>query len=113
MHGAALEYGIVLKDLGRFSRFRHNRETHKITKAVIDRQFKGEIASTRALQAQVGAAVSHLCVPVCSVNPSPVAERRQGELEQNDTGRGGVGGRTHQGASTQCMYWGTLVEQQP
>jgi hypothetical protein len=46
MHVAALEYGIVLKDL-----------------AVIDRQFKGEIASTmdklttRALQAQVEAAV--------------------------------------------------------
>jgi len=45
MHEAALEYGIVLKDL-----------------AVIDRQFKGEIASTmdklttRALQAQVEAA---------------------------------------------------------
>ncbi|KAK7043702.1 hypothetical protein VNI00_008313 [Paramarasmius palmivorus] len=45
MHDAALEYGIVLKDL-----------------AVIDRQFKGEIASTmdklttRALQAQVEAA---------------------------------------------------------
>jgi hypothetical protein len=47
MHDAALEYGILLKDL-----------------AVIDRQFKGEIASTmdklttRALQAQVEAAVS-------------------------------------------------------
>ncbi|KAG6829664.1 hypothetical protein H0H92_003907 [Tricholoma furcatifolium] len=45
MHEAALEYGIILKDL-----------------AVIDRQFKGEIASTmdklttRALQAQVEAA---------------------------------------------------------
>lgn len=45
MHEAALEYGIVLKDL-----------------AVIDRQFKGEIAATmdklttRALQAQVEAA---------------------------------------------------------
>ncbi|KAJ3504254.1 hypothetical protein NLJ89_g8032 [Agrocybe chaxingu] len=45
MHDAALEYGIVLKDL-----------------AVIDRQFKGEIAATmdklttRALQAQVEAA---------------------------------------------------------
>ncbi|KAF6764910.1 hypothetical protein DFP72DRAFT_799328 [Ephemerocybe angulata] len=45
MHDAALEYGIILKDL-----------------AVIDRQFKGEIASTmdklttRALQAQVEAA---------------------------------------------------------
>ncbi|KAG8935796.1 hypothetical protein FRC03_005245 [Tulasnella sp. 419] len=45
LHSAALEYGIVLKDL-----------------AVIDRQFKGEIASTmdklttRALQAQVEAA---------------------------------------------------------
>ncbi len=45
LHQAALEYGIVLKDL-----------------AVIDRQFKGEIASTmdklttRALQAQVEAA---------------------------------------------------------
>jgi len=45
MHDAALEYGIVLKDL-----------------AVIDRQFKGDIASTmdklttRALQAQVEAA---------------------------------------------------------
>ena len=45
MHEASLEYGIVLKDL-----------------AVIDRQFKGEIASTmdklttRALQAQVEAA---------------------------------------------------------
>ena len=46
LHVAALEYGIVLKDL-----------------AVIDRQFKGEIANTmdklttRALQAQVEAAV--------------------------------------------------------
>ena len=46
LHTAALEYGIILKDL-----------------AVIDRQFKGEIASTmdkltkRALQAQVEAAV--------------------------------------------------------
>jgi len=45
LHAAALEYGIILKDL-----------------AVIDRQFKGEIASTmdkltkRALQAQVEAA---------------------------------------------------------
>ncbi|KAI0269647.1 hypothetical protein BGY98DRAFT_1101011 [Russula aff. rugulosa BPL654] len=45
LHSAALEYGIILKDL-----------------AVIDRQFKGEIASTmdkltkRALQAQVEAA---------------------------------------------------------
>ena len=46
LHVAALDYGIVLKDL-----------------AVIDRQFKGEIATTmdklttRALQAQVEAAV--------------------------------------------------------
>ena len=46
LHEAALEYGIHLKDL-----------------AVIDRQFKGDIASTmdklttRALQAQVEAAV--------------------------------------------------------
>jgi len=27
MHEAALEYGIVLKDLGGFSSFRHNRDT--------------------------------------------------------------------------------------
>lgn len=51
LHIAALEYGIVLKDL-----------------AVIDRQFKGEIAATmdklttRALQAQVEAAVRFIPV---------------------------------------------------
>lgn len=83
--------------------------------AVIDRQFKGEIASTmdklttRALQAQVEAAVSRLCVPLCFVNFIPVTERRQGELEQSETGGGSVSGRTHQGPSTQCTCRGILV----
>jgi hypothetical protein len=56
LHIAALEYGIVLKDL-----------------AVIDRQFKGEIAATmdklttRALQAQVEAAVCSVVINACCI----------------------------------------------
>jgi hypothetical protein len=82
MHEAALEYGIVLKDLG--TPYNSCSESNSLTGliAVIDRQFKGEIAATmdkltseysgvnigigcliyafpaRALQAQVEAAVS-------------------------------------------------------
>lgn len=115
MHEAALEYGIVLKDLGGFLNFFIIETLMESSTAVIDRQFKGEIASTmdklttRALQAQVEAAVSPLCVPLCFINFIPVTERRQGELEQSETGGGSVGGRTHQGASTQCTYRGILV----
>lgn len=74
MHEAALEYGIVLKDLGGFFSFFVTETLMEISTAVIDRQFKGEIASTmdklttRALQAQVEAAVSHLFVSHCLVN---------------------------------------------
>ncbi|KAH0830485.1 hypothetical protein J3R83DRAFT_1935 [Lanmaoa asiatica] len=62
MHEAALEYGIVLKDLGGFLNFFVIETLTESSTAVIDRQFKGEIASTmdklttRALQAQVEAA---------------------------------------------------------
>lgn len=45
MHEAALEYGIVLKDLGRFLH-RILRQMLISSLAVIDRQFKGEIANT-------------------------------------------------------------------
>lgn len=68
MHEAALEYGIVLKDLGLFSGLIAIKSLMESSIAVIDRQFKGEIASTmdklttRALQAQVEAAVSRLFV---------------------------------------------------
>lgn len=60
--------------------------------------------TTRALQAQVEAAVSCFFVPRCLVNFSSVTECRQGELEQSETRARSVGGRTHQGASTQCMF---------
>lgn len=74
--------------------------------AVIDRQFKGEIASTmdklttRALQAQVEAAVSRLSVRRCFIDFSPVIECRQRKLEQSEAGRGSAVGRAHQGAIT-------------
>lgn len=62
MHVAALEYGIVLKDLGAFRSFAAVISLSMYA-AVLDRQFKGEIAATmdklttRGLQAQVEAAV--------------------------------------------------------
>lgn len=70
---AAQEYGIVLKDLGKQVSQRHTapcltRLLHCLPIAVINRQFKGEIASTmdkltrRALQAQVEAAVRSLAI---------------------------------------------------
>ena len=46
MHEAALEYGIVLKDLGKFFIMYKWWLFLTIVVAVIDRQFKGEIAST-------------------------------------------------------------------
>lgn len=110
MHEAALEYGIVLKDLGWFLNFAIIETLIESSTAVIDRQFKGEIASTmdklttRALQAQVEAAVSCRCVLLCFVSFISVTECRQGELEQSETGGRSFGGRTHQGASAQCMY---------
>ena len=106
MHEAALEYGIVLKDLGAFHSFIAVGLLVRLSKAVIDRQFKGEIASTmdklttRALQAQVEAAVSRLFfLPLLYINLKFIAECRQGKLEQSETGRGSIVSRTHQGAS--------------
>lgn len=67
LHDAALEYGIVLRDLGRYPLFQRRASLTCAMIAVIDRQFKGEIATTmdklttRALQAQVEAAVSPTC----------------------------------------------------
>lgn len=55
--------------------------------------------TTRALQAQVEAAVSRL-LSHRLVNFNSATECRPGELEQSKTRRGSVGGRTHQGAST-------------
>lgn len=48
MHEAALEYGIVLKDLGMFCNPLSYRGPAQLCtrSAVIDRQFKGEIAAT-------------------------------------------------------------------
>ena len=46
MHEAALEYGIVLKDLGTFTRTDFFFHGLTCLAAVIDRQFKGEIAAT-------------------------------------------------------------------
>jgi hypothetical protein len=62
LHVAALEYGILLKDLGKSHAFSHLDLWLMFSLAVIDRQFKGDIAATmdklttRALQAQVEAA---------------------------------------------------------
>ncbi|KAG8695461.1 hypothetical protein FRC08_007824 [Ceratobasidium sp. 394] len=62
LHVAALEYGIVLKDLGKSQRVYTCISRLPSNTAVIDRQFKGDIAATmdklttRALQAQVEAA---------------------------------------------------------
>lgn len=64
---AALEYGINLKDLGEYSLNLTIVSLLTHLSAVIDRQFKGDIASTmdklttRALQAQVEAAVCFEC----------------------------------------------------
>ena len=71
LHHAALEYGIIMKDLGALGKdcvliFRQGLMWGLCTIAVIDRQFKGDIAqtmdklTTRALQAQVEAAVRRL-----------------------------------------------------
>jgi len=46
MHEAALEYGIVLKDLGMPFPYFEKKLFIDLIPAVIDRQFKGEIAAT-------------------------------------------------------------------
>lgn len=72
LHQAALEYGIVLKDLGKFLTELEEAFNAKYTSsAVIDRQFKGDVAhqmdklTTRALQTQVEAAVSNFLKSNC------------------------------------------------
>lgn len=51
--------------------------------------------TTRALEAQVEAAVSHLFILTCFIDFSLVAECRQGELEQSETRGRSIVGRTH------------------